>query len=386
MPRTRTGSVTTRKIKNSDGTTREVVIARLCFTDADGKYHDYQKRAENKTEARRILDKMRRSIETHGQLQIDAERMTFEQLAQWYEKNYAVPAKFDTNGQKVHGLKSHKDVIQRLHALREYFGKKRIRSITFTDLENFKRKRLQIKTFRGQDRKIATVNRELAVLRRIFRLAFNNRWLLDDPFDRGDKALISTAVEIRREKLINRDEERQLLAACVDTRAHMRPLIIAALDTGCREGELLRLKWADIDFETRTIRVLAQNSKTLRARQVPISTRLIAELEQLHQEAADKQNGLVFGRTSHVKWAWDKVRQAAGLPDLRFHDLRHVAATRLAQGGLHPFQVAAILGHTDPKTTYRYFNLDQVTLQTARSVLDTLHGKPIGLGTERKDE
>ena len=96
-------------------------------------------------------------------------------------------------------------------------------------------------------------------------------------------------------------------------RAHVRPIIIAAIDTGCRLGELLKLTWGDIDFESGLITIQAFNTKTAREKTVAITTRLINELEQLRAEAPDDPNIRVFEIEDNVKRSFCGARADAGL-------------------------------------------------------------------------
>ena len=220
----------------------------------------------------------------------------------------------------------------------------------------------------GRQRSIAAVNRELALLRRLFNVALREGWITRNPFSAGE-SLISPADERQRERILSRDEEAKLLAACSgDRRAHLRGIIVCALDTGMRRGEILSLRWSDVDLDALTIRVRAMNTKTLRDREVPITDRLANELRSLRDGAAAHDR--VFGVIDNVKFSFTAARQQAGLPDVRFHDLRHTAATRLVQGHLPLAEVGRVLGHTQPKTTYRYVNADSSTAQRAAAILN----------------
>jgi integrase len=148
-------------------------------------------------------------------------------------------------------------------------------------------------------RTIASVNRELELMRAMMRFAKRQGYVTRSPFEMG-APLISKADESRRERVLTHEEERRLLAACearVVTyerqgkkivaaddgarRRHLKPLIITALDTAMRRGELLKLRWRDVDFMDGVITITAMNSKTARARRVAMTLRLRAELEQL---------------------------------------------------------------------------------------------------------
>jgi len=154
-------------------------------------------------------------------------------------------------------------------------------------------------------------------------------WILRSPFAAGD-SLISLADENKRERILTPEEEGRLLAACeTPRRAHLRAILICALDTGMRQGEIFSLRWRDVDFENGLLSIQAFHTKTMKERQVAITTRLALELERLKASAPDNADGLVFGIIDNVKRSFTAARTKAGLNDVRFHDLRHTAATGL---------------------------------------------------------
>src|SRR5262249_40884321 len=150
----------------------------------------------------------------------------------------------------------------------EYFGKRRIRAITFADIEEYRNRRLETKTkLTKKERSIADVHRTLARLRAVFTYAVQKEWLLRNPFSKGE-GLISMALEVARERVYSTDEQRKLLQACQNrkNRRHIYPIILTALDSGCRRGELLKLRWRDVDLEKGSLRVVSTNAKTNKER------------------------------------------------------------------------------------------------------------------------
>ena len=180
-----------------------------------------------------------------------------------------------------------------MRVLCEHFGKQKLRSITYEDLLEFRSHRLTTSTHQSKQRSISTVNREMGYLRRLLNIAEQNGWINKNPFKRGD-TLIHIADEKKRERILTREEENNLLAQCTGRRKHLRSLIIAGLDTGCRLGELLKLQIKDIDFEANLITLQAWNTKTMRERQVSITIRLRQELEKLCANNPESC-ALVFG-------------------------------------------------------------------------------------------
>lgn len=360
MSRPRTGS-----IWKHDG----YLFARVTYTDGFGKRRDLKRKALSRTHARQLTKEMLREIEDRGEASLDSSRLSFSQLAKHYKDRYVTPARY-IESRKIAGLRSHVEVKRIVEILDAHFGNKKLRSITHGDILQFKTQRLdtivKFKKAPPRQRSIATVNRELTVLRRMLTIALREGWILRHPFS-GSDTIISSSDEVKRTRVLSRDEEILLLDACDGPRERLRAIIICALDTGMRRGEILSLRWRDVDMEKRRINIQAMNTKTLRARSVAISIRLMTELEALPKRDPATR---VFGIVDTVKRSWATAKRIAGINDLKFHDLRHTCATRLVQGGLPIAEVSRILGHTSIVTTFRYANVDDSTLDRAVSILD----------------
>jgi integrase len=253
--------------------------------------------------------------------------------------------------------------------LREHFKTRKLRLITHGDIERYKTKRLTTTTVRKKPRSITSVNRELQLMRAMFNVAAREGWIIKNPFISG-KSLISVADERQRERILAKEEEERLLAACTGKRAHLLSIIICALDTGCRQGEILKLKWEDVDFDNRILTIQSLNTKTLRERHIAMTERLTLQMESLYKMSSKDAGTLVFGISNNVKRSFNTVRKAAGLMDVRFHDLRHTHATRLVGAHLPLAEVGRILGHTQSQTTYRYTNANIETARRAAAALD----------------
>ena len=155
----------------------------------------------------------------------------------------------------------------------------------------------------------------------------------------------------------------------------MRPIVVAALDTGMRRGELLALRWRDVDFELGLITIHAFNTKTMRERQVSLTSRLSQELTALYEQSPKDPALRVFGILDNVKRSFTTAREAAGLGDVRFHDLRHTHATRLVGAHIPLSEVGRVLGHTQANTTYRYVNANVETAKRASAALDAFNAE-----------
>jgi integrase len=374
MPRERKGYVYfDKKLKSW--------FARLPYTDELGKKHNIRRKVGNKTEGKNLLKKLTRDIDQHGSTIIDGDRLAFSKLADIYENEKLVEPHYeeDENGEKsrVAGLRSYKDMKRKLKTLTAHFGSRRVKTISHSDILKYKLKRLKDPNKRDARRgiestpKIATINRELALLRAVLNFAKRKGWIIRNPFELGEP-LISSSLERKRNRILSRDEEAKLLAACeIQQRRHLRPIIIAALDTGLRKGELLKLKWFDVDLLNGLIRLRATTTKTEQPRTVGMTARLRTELEQLWEKSPGKADMLVFGIKADFKRAFAGACEDAEITDLRFHDLRHVATTRLVgTKALHTQEAMKITGHTQPTTFARYINPEDETARRGAEALD----------------
>jgi integrase len=357
-----------RKRKGTVACHKGLWYAKVNWTDEAGKRRSVEKRAANKSEAlalaRRMADEMNRG-------RVPVASGTVASLCDFYEERYAKEPVY-VQERKVAGLRSWKNVRAHMLGIRELLGARKLEGVSYSDLEDYKARRLAAPKRYGGSRALATVHRELAILRRMFNIATREGWMSRNPFDDGDP-LIQTANEAKREWIISHAEEAKLLAECADPRlAHLRAIIVCALDTGMRRGEILKLEWRDVDFERRLLTVRAFTTKTMRARKVGISRRLERELRAIAEARGSAPGDRPFPYTDFQD-GWDTVRTRAGLAGLRVHDLRHSAASRLVKKGLSIAEVARLLGHTKLETTFRYLNITHADAVRAVDLIDELN-------------
>jgi integrase len=365
-------------------------ILRLSYADESGRAKTLERVTASRSAARDLADRLTDELKkTHGNVR-SGDKMTFKDLVGYCERHYYKPAEY-SDGRKVAGVRGLKSVKTAINVLKDYFGEHLLRDITRTSLFDYKSHRLATISKRTERPiSIATVNRELATLRRMIKIAFAEGWIVRDPF--FGTSIISIADESPRERILSREEETRLLAACVREkrvvkakrygkplimeievdRTHLRPLIVLALDTGMRRGELFKLRWDDVDFVSSSIVVRATHTKTQRERLVPLTARAARELQNLRTISRGE---LVFP-FEDLKRSFTAVRDEVGLPDLRFHDLRHTAITRMVRGGISAAEAGKIAGHSQPTTTYRYVNTDIEALNRVASVLDAYAATP----------
>lgn len=191
---------------------------------------------------------------------------------------------------------------------------------------------------------------DLVIIRHALNLAFRE-WgypLGSNPVDKVSKPKTAPA---RERRLSGEEYERLELATKRGKVRYLWPLINLAIETGMRAGELMALKWCDINWERRT--AFLPTTKNGLPRTVPLSARAIKWLTALSNSG---ENVVPASRVA-VRQAWDRLLRRASIEDLRFHDLRHEAVSRLFEMGLSVPEVALVSGHKDYRMLARYTHL-----------------------------
>jgi len=156
-----------------------------------------------------------------------------------------------------------------------------------------------------------------------------------------------------RQRRLRPGEEEALLASCAASSAtYLHSLVVLAIETGMRFGELVSITWNNVDLAARTIHL--PDTKNGHARTVPLSKRALEAIR-----AVPSENGKVFtGKSGSIRAAFGAVLKRSGVgSDLRFHDLRHEAVTRLFEKGLNPIEVGMISGHRSMSMLQRYTHM-----------------------------
>ena len=155
-----------------------------------------------------------------------------------------------------------------------------------------------------------------------------------------------------RDKRLEDNEKDRLLRACSQRQNHwLSSVVLMAIETAMRRGELLGLEWAEIDLN-RTAHLPVTKNGT--GRTVPLSTTAVETLESLPRDITGKV--FPISRTA-LRGLWNRACQRAEIEDLNFHDLRHETTSRFFEKGLNVMEVAAITGHKDVRMLQRYTHL-----------------------------
>lgn len=255
-------------------------------------------------------------------------------------------------------------------------GKRVMADITGDDLERAADIQ-QANAAKGTHGGLSARRHLLANARYLWNWAIKKRILTTTPFKVGDVAVIPVGASRARDRRLAGDEEQQLCAACGD---YMRDLMDAALETGCRGGELRSLQWADVQDGWLTLR--REKTKTKPMRRIPISPTLQKILDRrrkgpdgndLAPEAYvfGDETGKPVSRRLANRW-WRAACEKAKIKDLNFHDLRHEAGSQLLEAGASLHEVQAVLGHTTIGMTGRYLNATERGIEGA---FKKLHAK-----------
>lgn len=251
----------------------------------------------------------------------------------------------------------------------EFFKGKTFADITPMLVEHFKKNRREGLTQRGATRNMATVNRELAQLSKIFSLAVDNGYCENNPC----RKVRRFRVDNQRERVLTGEEEEQLFAAFAGGYASLRPVALLALHTGMRRGEMFGLRWPNLDFASNVIRLPREITKSGKARTIPLNGEALAALTELKERAGVSEcvlAGLGYGKSTLSRKFGEAVA-AAGITGVTLRTLRHTFATRLKDAGVDPFTVRDLLGHASIQMTNYYTH---ATPETMRRGVEALTG------------
>lgn len=210
---------------------------------------------------------------------------------------------------------------------------------------------LEETTVRNKPRSPSTVNRYLAALSQALTIAVKEwGWLKENPLLKISRLREGKA----RERYLEKEEIVHLLDTCKQSKSpYLYGMVVFALGTGARRGEILNLKWEEVDFSRST--ATFHSTKNGETRTVPLGSSVLESLQQERQRRF-VLSPYVFP-CADIRTAWENVVEKAGLKKLRFHDLRHTAASHLAMNGASTLEIAAILGHKTLAMVKRYSHL-----------------------------
>jgi integrase len=208
------------------------------------------------------------------------------------------------------------------------FGETLITTLTAGMIEEYRANRRTERGCHGTTVRIATINRDLALLKHLFSYALREGWL-----ERNPVRLVKLEKENNaRDRVLSPGEFERLQH---HASPHLQAINLMAYQTGMRRGEILNLTWDRVDLKAELIRLKAEDTKTDNARFVPLTADLTAQLKDLYKVRYlnEPHVFLVNGKSVHSsKTAFNAACRRAKIEGFRFHDFRHTAVTKYATG------------------------------------------------------
>jgi len=329
------------------------------------KYQGYYHRriANTKTEARNYLNKIKTDIREGRYLDLkEVVHTPFEDGVQRF-LNWGI-ANTRVSNQKLDRLCSKSWLGFHL------FKGRTMDKITQGDVERYKEYLLTVRINNGTraEGKLLSprsVDIHLSRLKRMFNLGIE--WGLCEVNPAAKVKLLRR--DDKRIRYLSEEEEARLMEAATPA---LQKVIQFALHTGMRRGEILGLKWSDINFNTKVAIIPATRAKGKRDRVIPLNSVALAIINDVPRPL--DSNELVFGNSGGGKWDrlrkhWLKAVTISKLENFRFHDLRHTYASRLVTSGVDLAVIKELLGHRDFETTLRYAHLKPERLHQAVDLL-----------------
>ncbi|OGN61677.1 MAG: hypothetical protein A3F09_03495 [Chlamydiae bacterium RIFCSPHIGHO2_12_FULL_49_11] len=281
---------------------------------------------------------------------------------------------FISNGSLQHH-RSYKDTLRHLEYWKTRLGKYALVHLTSELIGKERLLLLEKPTPKGTKCTPSTVNRYLASLSSLFSYAVKElKWLSESPCLHLKKLKENPG----RDRFLTYEEISRLLIASKQSKnLYLYCIVLIAITTGARQGEILNLEWRYIDFENGLAYI--KETKNGRPRSVPFVPQLLEELKRL-QLASDPRKALVFAsRTAFgkidIKKSWQEALKRSGIDNFRFHDLRHSYTTNAAKEGASNMELQTATGHRTTEMLTRYTHLDPlITRKYSKAICDKIFG------------
>jgi integrase len=319
------------------------------YAGLDGKVVFESSKSSTFREAENLLIQRKQSIKEGKQPEIKKiANYTFSTLCEEYIKW----------AERQRGFKQKEYVVKQLKSL---YKSVPLRFFSSRLLEQYQSERLQ------EGKKPATINRHVATIKHMFTKAVE--WdMVEETTLKRIRRIRLLEENNRRLRYLSKEECQALVNACND---YLRPIVITALNTGMRKGEILNLKWDNIDMRHGFI--LLDRTKNGERREIPINGTLRAAIEGITRRIdvpyvfCDVRSGKPY---KDLRDSFHKACRRAGIRDFHFHDLRHTFASHLVMAGVDITTIKELLGHKTLAMTLRYSHLAPSHAVKALDILD----------------
>lgn len=228
--------------------------------------------------------------------------------------------------------------------IRPFFESKRAIDVTTTMLKRY------VKSRKAED---ATINREMALIRRAFRLGFQH----DPQLVERVPYFPMLEVDNARQGIVSYEQYRALYYALKD-RPYARTALVIAYHTGARKGEIRKIRLEFVDLKNERIELVRKTTKNKTGRYLPIYGDMAAELEMAMAAARKDESAYLIQENGRPVFdfekAWKTACKSAGVPAALFHDLRRTAATNMIEAGMSEKEAMEITGHKTRSIFERY--------------------------------
>jgi integrase len=325
------------------------------------------------TEAREKLEEMRKKARSGNYLSLASrKKIAFKELAEKYKEMQKGEPYYDKTRRYY------------VPIIEDFFDQRRLFQLSTLDIEAFKKKRKETPTKRGKVRSDVAVNRELETLRHMLNKALEWGMLSENPFSRFRGSILFEEDENRIRYLT--EEEIKRLCMVLDQEKpkskenpeekikpyeYLGNIVRAALLTGLRKGDLLSLKWSDVDLE-KGILFFNEQKKSGKRRAKVLSRDMVDLLKSIPRGQSETIfTGPDGNPLQDVKRSFRTVLRLAGIKNFHFHDLRHTSASYMVMRGASIKAVQEHLGHTSLAMTQKYAHLSP---EFQRSEVEKLSG------------
>lgn len=326
-------------------------------------YKGKQVRSSTETEDKKVALKIYHKVMTQiaeGKWfdRLPGEEKTFREMMERYLQEHSVRNKVQSSYRRDKSLANH---------LLRFFG-------DFTLVEISPKLICEYKSMRrGKEAAPATVNKELILMNHAFNLAMKEwEWVQENPVSRVSREKVNNLIE----RWLNFDEEKVLLSA---TPGWLQEIITFAINTGLRRGEIIGLKWSQVDLFRKTMIILEQKNKGKDT--LPLNEKAMQVLKERAKVRQIKTNYVFYNGNGNMINARNLLRafydatEKTGIESLRFHDLRHTFATRLVQVGVDLYTVQKLGRWKTISMVMRYAHHYSESLRPGIQALDKVPEK-----------
>jgi integrase len=334
-----------------------------------GKQIKKSTETDDKKLAQRIFDKVKGEIAERKWFQkLPGEDRTFAEMMEKYMTEHSARNKAPRSHVRDKSLRDH---------LVGQFGDLTLAEITPSQISEYKTKR------RDEGASPRTLNYELALMSHGFNLAIKEwEWVRENPVAKVSKEKVNNHIE----RWLTLEEQKNLLDK---SPKWLQEIILFAVNTGLRQSEILDLKWRQVDLSRKTITILEQKNQGRDT--LPLSEGALKVLQQREKVRCAETEYVFHTRNAtrinsrNLLRAFYSAAEKAGIENLRFHDLRHTFATRLAQAGVDLYTVQKLGRWKSISMVTRYAHHYPESLRAGVEVLDRI-GKKISTNLAQQDK